>query len=167
MGGSPEPDTDGERHSEMVRLWEMHVLHDPPLSIREIARREDMSHATVGRWIRAVREADGFVDMLNRAEARTAQLGRLDDYLGALRARLAEGADAERIIPVLLAVEDRVTKVAGTAAPVQVQHEDVTGRVGPDPELAAKVRDARARAERERAQIVDGEVLDDGRDDDG
>lgn len=163
----PEGDTESEdQRDRMVELWSMATLHDPPLSVREIAARTGMARSTVDRWIRACREADGFVDLLNRSEARVAQAGRLDDYLGALRRRLAEGADPERIIPILLAVEDRITAVVGTKAPVHVQHEDVTGRVAPDAELAAKVRDARALAQRERAQIVDGEVLNDDRTDD-
>ncbi|OSY42928.1 hypothetical protein C8E95_6752 [Pseudonocardia autotrophica] len=123
------------------------------MSSRRIADELDISQATAVRMLREAEAAEGFIDLLDKAEARVAQALRLNEYMTWLRRRIEEGAKAEVVIPVAMQVENRWAKLHGLDAPSRVAVSDDRPEKGMDPAVLAAVREAQQRNVRERHEL--------------
>lgn len=191
-GTVPAPGTD-ERRALIIRAWDLSTGHSggQKHSTRQIAAQLDVSQQTAARLIREGIDAEAWVDLLDRAEARTAMAVRLVRHLERcerlLDAAMAAFDDDDRdgytgpgpleVMSTAIRIEDRLAKLLGLDVPARVLISGDGGGSGapePDPELAAAIRglqasnaDARAAAARAvNTTIENGD--DDGRpDDDG
>lgn len=143
--------TNGDRAETVAKVWELGTKQGK--SSREIARELGISQMTAVRMLREAEAAEGFIDLLDKAEARVAQALRLNEYMTWLRKRIDEGAKAEVVIPVAMKVEDRWAKLHGLDAPTRVAVTDEREEKGMDPEVLAAIRDAQQRAAAERNEI--------------
>lgn len=143
--------TNGDRAQTVARVWELGTKHGK--STREIARELGISQMTAVRMLREAEAAEGYIDLLDKAEARVAQALRLNEYMQWLRKRIDEGAKAEVVIPVAMKVEDRWAKLHGLDAPTRVAVQDEREEKGPNPEVLAAVREIRERNAQDRNEI--------------
>lgn len=143
--------TEGDQRTTLVvRAWEMSTRDGK--SVRVIASELGISRASAARYVREAEQAEGYVDLLDRADARVAQAFRLDEYVTLLRRRIDEGAKAEVVIGVLLKVEERLAKLHGTDAPSRVQVENV-GQAEVKPQVIEAIREAQRFTAVERDEI--------------
>lgn len=148
--------TNGDRAATVAKVWELATGRGPSgqrMSSRAIAAELGISQPTAARMMREAEQAEGFIDLLDKAEARVAQALRLNEYMTWLRKRVEQGAKAEVVIPVAMQVENRWAKLHGLDAPTRVQVSDDPESKEPNPEVLAAVRDARRRAAAERHEI--------------
>lgn len=92
-----------------VRAWEL--ASQRRMSARAIGTELGISHATANRYVREVESMQDYVDLLDRGEARAAQAVRLDRYIRMLEARVEQGVEIEKVVPILMKVEDRLGKL--------------------------------------------------------
>lgn len=144
---------DRDVQAEVVAAWH-HRRRG--LSVREIAAELGVAVSTAHARVKAARDAEAATaEPDDRAAARVTEAARLDDWTFALEHRMTDqGVAPEVIVPILLRVSARRARLLGLDSPTRVAvSDDRAARVAPDAELAAKVRDARDRAEAERAAI--------------
>lgn len=143
--------TNGDRAETVAKVWELGTKQGK--STREIARELGISQSAAVRMLREAEAAEGYIDLLDKQEARVAQALRLNEYMAWLRQRISEGAKAEVVIPVAMKVEDRWAKLHGLDAPTRVAVSDERPAAQMDPETVAAVKAAQERAARERMEL--------------
>lgn len=101
--------SDDDKAALKVRAWEL--ASQRRMSARAIGAELGISHATANRYVREVESMQDYVDLLDRGEARLAQAVRLDRYIRMLEARVEQGLEVEKVVPILMKVEDRLGKL--------------------------------------------------------
>lgn len=146
----PGPDPD-----KVAEAWEYHA-HEGR-SVRWIAEKLKISPSTAADWVKQGRAAEQWIDLLDRAEERMRMATRLDFYTGMAMSAFNEGSiDVEKVLPLLLKIEDRRAKLGGLDAPTRVAIESDREKE-PDPRTVAAVRAVQLRAADEERQLLEGE----------
>jgi len=130
----------------------MHTQEGRP--VRYIAEALGVPKSTAADWVKAGREAEEYIGLLDRAETRL----RHSVTLRACQAWLVEeftggGSRAVEMVPVLVRVLEREAKLLGLDAPTRVAVSDDREPPAIDPKLVAEVREATARTARRRLEL--------------
>ena len=167
--------TDGDRSELVVRAWLLSTGKAPDrpgelVGTRAIGAELGVSQSTAARYVREAAQAEGFMDLMDRAEVRQGMALRLAEYVTWLRAEMTQGTPASTVVPILLRVEERLAKLVGTDAPTRLQHENAPTQLQPDPGIVRALAEARTRNASERRAITgetDDRDTDDGPGPDG
>lgn len=154
-------DEDRDVPAEVARAW---VLRRRGWSVREIAADLGCSVSTAHARVKAAQEAEVETGVLDRDAQRTREAAALDSYTSALEAALDLGAvTALEVVPVLLRVSARRAKLLGLDMPARVEVTETPAGARPDPEIVAKLQQAREVNRRDRARWVPRGVRSDER----
>lgn len=151
-----ESDQNGRppRSELIATAW--HLSTQEGLSTRKVAERMGIPHSTARDYIRAGGEAEAWIDLMDRAEARQALAVRTIKILDRLDKAMDEDPDRTlEVAPVWFKGAGQLATLLGLNAPTRVHHEGpgAANAPQPDPETAAAIRAAQQQAARERAQI--------------
>lgn len=130
------------------------------VSHRELAERYDVSHTTIGRW---VKQAAGWWQDVERLDRQT-EYGLHRQTLGRVHAAIeiafAEGRlDVEAYAQWSLKLLDRHARLTGVDAPTRLAVEpgDRDERPAPPPAAVRAIEDMRKRATTTERMVIEGE----------
>lgn len=122
---------------EALRLAEEEGMSSRKISQHLRQHGHSVSHPTIIKYLREAREEIPWQDIFDRQTLRTAQAGRLEQYVQIVMEEVKGGrADPLQAIDRLLKIEDRWAKLAGLDAPTRTVTESPR-EVEPDPEVMA------------------------------
>lgn len=136
----------------IARAW--HLSTQEGLSTRAVAREMGIPHSTARDYIREAHDVQGWIDLLDRAEGRQALALRTVRVLDRLDKIMQDDERLVEVAPVWFKGANQLADLLGLKAPVRIQNENVNRPAEPmNPEIVAAVRNAQAKAARERAEI--------------